>query len=70
MPKEHYLGNDFIKLMVDEMPIIPIMSFNVSRPTIPASGPGPDSRVQPVREHRDQLVQFEVHSDPVEAAGN
>lgn len=23
------LGNDFIKLMVDEMPIIPIMSFNV-----------------------------------------
>jgi len=23
------LGDDFIKLMVDEMPVIPIMSFNV-----------------------------------------
>ncbi len=62
------LGDEFIKLMVEEMPVIPIMSFNVFSAYDTRYWTGlPTAEDQSIRQHRPQLVELEVHRDPVEA---
>ena len=66
-PEGHELGQEFVKLAVQEMPIIPIMSYNVFTMMDETYWTGYPTAADPYTNPGAELVQLPLHDGPPEA---